>query len=209
MHFKYLFLILSALTSAIFLSTCTSEVATPNICFKEDVLPIFVSNCTQSGCHNATDKEASLDLSNYEGIMKSIKAKHPFQSSSYTNVNSGSMPPSYKLTKYERDIIKHWIKAGAQNSSNCISCDTTFTFSGRIQPLLNKWCVGCHAPGNAGGGYDLSTYDNIVNSIANNKLNGSIQHQSGYSEMPKNGGKLSDCDITAITKWLNAGHPKS
>lgn len=209
MRFKFHLLILISFVAVIFLSTCTSEVATPNICFQEDVLPLFVSNCTQSGCHNATDKVAELDLGNYTGIMKSIKANHPFQSESFTTINSGSMPPSRKFTKYEKDIIKHWIKAGAPNSSNCNSCDTTYTYSNRIQPMMNKWCVGCHATGNAGGGYDLSTYDNIVLSIANNKLNGSIQHQPGYSEMPKNGGKLSDCDLAAMSKWLNAGHPKN
>ena len=209
MQRKFQISLVLAFATILFLSTCTSEVATPNICFHEDVLPLFVSNCTQSNCHNATDRVARLDLSNYEGIMKSIKANHPFQSNSWTQINSGSMPPSqyHQFTKYEKDIIKHWIKAGAPNSSNCVTCDTTFAYSGRIAPLFNKWCVGCHSPKDLGGGYDFSTYDKAVLSIANNRFQGSIKHLSGFSFMPKNGSSLSDCDLKAIDHWMAAGHP--
>ncbi|MDI1234374.1 MAG: cytochrome c [bacterium] len=211
MKIKIPAIVSTAILSILFLSNCTSEVATPNICFQEDVLPLFVSNCTQAGCHNANDKVAHLDLSYYEGIMKSIKANHPFQSESWTQINSGSMPPSpyHKFTKYEKDIIKHWIKAGAPNSSKCSTCDTSFAYKTRIEPIFNKWCVGCHSATDAGGGYDFSSYDKSVLSITNNRLEGSIIHQSGYSAMPKNAGSLSDCDINAIKQWLAAGHPNN
>ena len=211
MKIKISALIFVSFASFLFLTNCTSEVATPNICFKEDILPLFVSNCTQSGCHNSIDKEENLDLSNYEGIMKSIKANHPYQSESWTEINSGEMPPSpyHKFTKYEKNQIKHWIKSGAPNSSNCRTCDSTFTYKARIEPILNKWCVGCHTASDAGGGYDLSSYDKAILSIPNNKFEGSILHSAGFSAMPKNAGSLSDCDITAIKNWLAAGHPNN
>ena len=211
MKIKISAILFVSFASFLFLTNCTSEVATPNICFKEDVLPLFVSNCTQSGCHNAIDRKEHLDLSNYDGIMKSIKANHPFQSESWTQINSGEMPPSpyHKFNKYEKNIIKHWIKAGAPNSSNCKTCDSTFTYKARIEPILNKWCVGCHSASDAGGGYDLSSYDKTILAIPYSKLEGSILHTAGYSAMPKNAGSLSDCDITAIKNWLAAGHPNN
>lgn len=211
MKIKISAILVVAFASFLLLTNCTSEVATPNICFQEDILPLFVSNCTQSGCHNSVDKEENLDLSNYEGIMKTIKAKHPYQSESWTQINSGEMPPSpyHQFTKYEKNQIKHWIKAGAPNSSKCKTCDTTFTYKARIEPILNKWCVGCHSASDAGGGYDLSSYDKTILSIPNNKLEGSILHSAGFSAMPKNAGSLSDCDIQAIKNWLAAGHPNN
>ena len=211
MKIQFSAILFVSFASFLFLTNCTSEVATPNICFKEDILPLFVSNCTQSGCHNGIDKEEDLDLSNYEGIMKSIRANHPYQSESWTQINSGEMPPSpyHKFTKYENNQIKHWIKSGAPNSSNCKTCDSTFTYKARIEPILNKWCVGCHSATYAGGGYDLSSYDKTILAIPYSKLEGSILHSAGYSAMPKNAGSLSDCDITAIKSWLAAGHPNN
>jgi mono/diheme cytochrome c family protein len=49
----------------------------------------------------------------------------------------------------------------------------------------------------------------VVNSIANNKLLGSIKHLQGFSQMPKNGGQISQCEIDAIEKWVNAGYPNN
>jgi hypothetical protein len=167
-----------------------------------------------SGCHNSSNHEAHYDLTNYDGIMKGIVAKHPYQSELYNAIRGSnpSMPPlNYpQLTKQELDYIKIWIKMGAKNSSNCSGCDTTnFSFSGRVKPLIDSWCVGCHNSGSAGGGYDLSSYSGIVASITTSRLLGSIQHQSGFSPMPKNTNALSPCDVSAIEKWVNSGYPNN
>lgn len=199
------------ISAAVYISSCTYDVATPNICFQQDVLPIFVTKCANAGCHNPIDFEEKLDFTTYEGIMKEVKAGKPFDSEAYTEIASGSMPPSShtQLTKLEKTIIKNWIKSGAPNSSNCNNCDTTYSYAARIQPLMNKWCVGCHSTNNAGGGHDLSNYNGIKNSISSGRFIGSIQHTAGYSAMPKSASKLSDCDINAITKWVNAGAPNN
>jgi len=165
-----------------------------------------------SGCHNATDHRAGYDLSNYDGIMKGVTAKHPLQSPVYTTINGSnpSMPVGQKLDQKDISYIKIWIKMGANNSSNCNACDTTkFAYSSRIQPMLANWCVGCHNSTNSGGGYDLSTYNGVVTAITNNRLLGSLNHESGYSAMPKNTNKLSDCDLKAFTNWVNAHYPNN
>jgi cytochrome c553 len=196
----------------LFFNTCASDVYNPDVCFQQNVLPIFVSKCSMNGCHNSKDKEAEYDFSTYEGIMKGVKAKHPLQSEVYNVIkgNNPSMPIDGKLTAKEISYIKIWIKMGAKNTSNCSSCDTTnVTYSGRISPLLNVWCVGCHNSNNAGGGFDLSTYAGVVNSITQSRLLGSIKHASGFSAMPQNTNKLSDCDISAVEKWVNNGYPNN
>lgn len=99
---------------------------------------------------------------------------------------------------------------GAPNSSNCSACDTTNVgYAGRVQPLMQTWCVGCHNASNSGGGYDLSDYAGVSNAVAGNKLLGSIKHLQGYSAMPQSGGQLSACDISAIEKWVNGGFPNN
>ncbi len=196
------------------LSTCTKDMYAPDVCFTENVLPIFVSNCTYSGCHNATQKKEGYDFTNYEGIMRGINAKHPLLSDVYLSIrgNNPSMPTQQYGALSEKDVntIKIWIKMGAPNSSNCNDCDTVnYTYSGRIAPTLQTWCVGCHNSSNTGGSIDLSSYAGVASSVASGSFMGSINHVSPYSPMPQNGNKLSQCEIDAIQKWVNNGYPNN
>jgi len=40
-------------------------------------------------------------------------------------------------------------------------------------------------------------------------LMGTIKHESGWSPMPKNGNKLSDCKIQKIDRWILDGTPNN
>jgi cytochrome c553 len=110
------------------------------------------------------------------------------------------------LTTVQKSIIQKWINQGAKNNACAGRCDSTvFTFSGAVKPLIDNKCVGCHNASNLGGGIDLSTYATVKVVALNGKLLGSIKQQSGFSAMPKNGNKLSDCEITQVNKWITAG----
>ena len=188
-------------------STCSYDLSTPDVCFQEDILPIFISNCTMADCHNSSNEE-EVDLTTYEGIMKEVTPKHPQLSEVYTTIagKNPSMPQGpTKLTAKQVNYIKVWIRMGAKNTSNCSVCDTTnFSYSGKIRPLLDNWCVGCHSGAAPGGGYNFSTYNGVLGAVSNTKLLGSVQHSTGYKPMPKNS-QLPTCDINAIEKWINAG----
>jgi hypothetical protein len=200
----------------IFLTTCTWKASDPSVCFGENILPIFVSKCSMSGCHSP-GSERRGDFTTYEGIMTKVVVKHPLRSKIYKKIdgNNPSMPPiGYtQLTEQEIYLIKAWISMGAQNPFNCITvCDTTsFKFAEDIQPIINTWCVGCHstAGASASGNVDLSTYSGVVNAIANNQLLGSIKHSSGYNPMPQGGNQLSGCQISKIQSWINSGYPNN
>jgi len=90
-------------------------------------------------------------------------------------------------------------------------CDTTnFTYGVKVSEIINSNCLACH--GNsvytiAGGGINLDGYSNLKAFVDNGKLIGSINHEQGFSPMPKNGGKLSECDISIIELWINSGSP--
>ena len=181
-----------------------------NVCFESSVLPIFISSCAKSGCHNASSKEEGFVLDNYNNIVrKGISPGNASNSKLYKVLFAGGedqMPPGAPLTQAQKDSIKLWINQGAKNTVNCnCFCDTSkFTFAAIIQPMLATNCVGCHKPSSLGGNIDLSTYATVKTQVNNGKLVGSITHAIGYKAMPQ-GGKLRDCEITQIKNWIDAG----
>lgn len=87
-------------------------------------------------------------------------------------------------------------------------CDTTnVTYSNDVWPVIEVNCTTCHNNGSPSGNVSLSNYDEIVAAAQNGSLLGTIRHESGWSPMPKGGGKLPECDIQYIEIWVNAGTP--
>jgi len=190
----------------------TSTVATcspDTVYFQNTISPLVISNCAMSGCHDAGSHKSGVILTSYAGIMKLVKAGNPTGSSlvSITSTTgSGVMPPAPKarLTTAQIDLIKKWISQGAKDNS-CNACDTaTFTYSAVVKVIMQNKCVGCHSSTSASAGIDLSTYAGVKVVADNGRLMGSIKQLTGYSAMPV-GGKLADCEITQIQKWVNAG----
>ena len=90
-------------------------------------------------------------------------------------------------------------------------CDTlAVTYPARIKPILENRCYGCHSQQNApsgGSGYNLEDPATIQQFVSNGRLLGAINHQSGFSPMPKGMPKLPDCEIKAIKTWIDNGAP--
>ncbi|MBL7830760.1 MAG: hypothetical protein JNK41_07020 [Saprospiraceae bacterium] len=182
------------------------------VCFQEEVLPIMVSNCTQSGCHNSFDKTKGLDLSNYEGILRGVKKGNYHSSELYTvlvNEFGDIMPPKpySPLSDEQIKTIARWIDEGAKDIQGCgPACDTTqANFAANVFPIIETFCNGCHGTKPPQGGISLATYADIKPFVNNGSLLGSIKFESGYSPMPKNGSKISQCKIDIIEKWIKDG----
>ncbi|MBK9017723.1 MAG: hypothetical protein IPM82_28805 [Saprospiraceae bacterium] len=161
----------AALSIVLFATACTREYIEDinGVCFERDVLPIFQSNCTQSGCHNSASREAGYDLSNYNGILKAVEPGNYKHSEAYSvitkTVGEEAMPPSpyNHLTDEQITTISLWIEEGAKNST-CASttCDTTgVTLSGSVMPLLQTYCNGCHGGSAPSGDINLTNYNGI------------------------------------------------
>jgi hypothetical protein len=90
-------------------------------------------------------------------------------------------------------------------SSNCDTLNVTYSVT--IKTILqNGGCFGCHTtPAASGGNIPLDTYSGVQAVAQNGKLLGSISHSPGFSPMPQNGGKLTNCDITKVRAWINKG----
>lgn len=85
-------------------------------------------------------------------------------------------------------------------------CDTTnVTYSGTIAPIMAANCNGCHGSTAPAGG--IAT-DNITALKTNmTRIWGAVNHASGYKAMPQNMPRLSDCNLSKIGAWKNAGMP--
>ncbi len=202
--------LVSSLCAVIIFSGCVKKVGNKDVVFKDQILPIFVSNCTMSDCHNSLSKKHMINLTTYEGIMQGVVPRYPLLSEVYTNISgrNPSMPTKQypKLSSKDVELIKLWINMGATNSTIDLPCDSSnVTFSGSVKPIFTTWCVGCHNTTNPGKGIDLTSYESTIASVNSGQLLGSIKHIGAFTPMPQNTDKLSDCDIAKIAKWIRQG----
>lgn len=195
--------------------TCSPDTAY----FQQQVLPILQSNCAVSGCHDAISRQNGVQLTDYNKIITTgdVRAGNPNNSEIWEKINesdpSDRMPPPPRpaLSQAQKDIIRKWILQGAKNNS-CVasSCDSlNVTYSASIKNIVTNKCQGCHSGGAPSGGIDLSTYNGIKTKVNDGRLWGAVNHLPGYSAMPKNGQKLSDCEIGIFRKWIAAGAPNN
>lgn len=198
---------------------CTREYVEDlrGVCFERDVLPVFQSNCTQSGCHNSQDRAAGYDLSSYDNIVSHGIVPFDYKASEIYEVlvqPFGGMPesPYSRLSDEQISKIALWIDEGANNTTcnDSTDCNTSgVTFSASVKPILASYCNGCHSGSSPSGGIDYTTYNGVKATVGNGKLLGSIRHLSGFSPMPQNANKLSACKISTIQAWIDAGAPNN
>ncbi|HQV85735.1 MAG TPA: hypothetical protein PLO70_03395 [Chitinophagaceae bacterium] len=232
---KIVYVIFSLIAGLFILNACRHEILNPgngsggggtggggnlpptSICnpdsvyFVNDIMPLISSNCTMSGCHDNITHADGVNLTTYTKIMGYVRPGDAANSKLYkviikTDGDRMPPPPMAPMTTAQKALIQKWINQGAKNNSCIGSCDTTvFTYSGAVKPIMDNKCAGCHNPSNLGGNIDVSTFAAVRVVALNGKLYGSIAHQTGYSPMPKNAAKLSDCEIRQVQKWIIAG----
>lgn len=188
-------------------------VANNGVCFESEILPLFQSNCAKSGCHDAATHTEDLVLDSYANIIRKDIIPGKADNSKLYRVlfetGKDKMPPAPNadLTAAQKALIGKWINEGAKNTTNCNNtCDSNqFKYGANISIIINSYCTGCHSGTAASGNIDLSTYNTVKIQATNGRLVGAVTHAAGYSAMPKNANKLSDCQITQIKKWVTAG----
>ncbi|HEY0042025.1 MAG TPA: c-type cytochrome domain-containing protein [Flavisolibacter sp.] len=195
--------------------TCSPDTAY----FQQQVLPIFISNCALSGCHDANTRMDGVQLTDYNSIITTgdVRPFNPNSSEIWEKINENDPskrmppPPRNPLSQAQKDIIRNWIMQGAKNNS-CVAsaCDTTtVTFNSTIKTIINNKCVGCHSGNPPQGGINLTTHAGVKAKVSDGRLWGAINHFPGFSPMPKGGTKLSDCEIRQFKKWIDAGSPNN
>lgn len=185
--------------------------------FGMEILPILVSNCAFSGCHDAASAEDGVILDSYENVMATADVE-PFdlQHSEIYEVlteddEDKRMPPvpTPRLDSDKIQLIAKWILQGAENlecDPNVAGCVTeNMSYSVDIAPVLDTYCVGCHGGNVPSGGIDLSHHAGVKSVADNGRLFGAITWTTGFSPMPQGGEKLPDCTIDKIKTWVDAG----
>jgi hypothetical protein len=88
------------------------------------------------------------------------------------------------------------------------SCDSSnVTFATTIEPIINANCVGCHGSSSPSAGISLVGYDQVALAANNGRLVGTMNNTGGHMLMPP-GGKLDNCKLNQVNKWIRNGLPK-
>jgi hypothetical protein len=196
-------------------STCDPD----SVYFQKSILPLIVSNCAKSGCHDAVSHKDGIVLDNYQNIMNhgDIRPGNPGNSDLYEVITDNDPdkimppPPATPMSQADRDLIASWIRQGATNNT-CTdgSCDTSaISYSNSILPILQSKCIGCHNNSLSSGQVNLTGHSNVNITVQNGTLLGSITHASGFFAMPKGGPQLSVCEIASIRTWIRNGAPNN
>lgn len=188
--------------------------------FSRDILPILISNCAKSGCHDAASAQDNVVLTDYQLVIQTgdIVPGNLFDSDLYEVLVEDDPdkkmppPPNSPLANEQLLLIQTWILQGAQDLSCGDStgsgngCDTlNVSFSQTVMPILNNTCTGCHNSNGASGGIYLSTHAGVASAASSGKLYGAIAHLNGFSPMPQGGNQLPSCDIKQIKAWIDEG----
>jgi hypothetical protein len=182
-----------------------------NVCFTRDIMPMILSNCSMSGCHDGTSDEEARSLLNYTEIKTYVRNGANGQPSAaksklYTVLLPGAEEPMPRdrdpLSATQIALIKKWIDQGAKNT-DCVetTCDTSAVTYADIDKIMTTNCTGgCHSGTRPSGNIDLTTEAGARAQVLNGKLIPSIEQRAGAIWMPE-GGKLTDCDIARLRTW--------
>jgi hypothetical protein len=195
--------------------TCDEQV----VYFQNEILPLLISNCAKSGCHDAASAEEDIILDSYANIMRSgvVDAFDHNDSELYEKITEDDeddlMPPAPNEPLRSEQILKirNWIAQGAQNNV-CTSteCDTTnVTYMASILPLVTNKCVGCHSGKTPSGNLNFSAFEGLQIAALDGRLMGAITHANGFEPMPQGGNKLSECEIQMIGIWIEDNAPNN
>jgi cytochrome c5 len=191
-----------------------------SICFVQDILPMFISNCAMSSCHDGLsqgEEDELYALNSYTTIRPHVVPFNPSQSHVYQAVTGSGeefMPPAPKspLTTAQREMMRKWIADGALNS-DCpdATCDTInpIGFTAQVKPVIDSYCVSCHSASVTSGGVNLNGYEQVkkyAESLRNGTslLVGTIRHKTGFKAMPPST-TLDECSIRKIELWIEQG----
>lgn len=189
-----------------------------SVYFEQQVLPILVSNCTMSGCHNTTSHAEGINLTSYAAVMSSnvVVPGNATSSDMMHSINTTNLgdvmppPPASHLLSAQISLIRKWINQGALDLHCDAGCDTSnVTYSGTIAPIMTNYCNGCHGGTNPSANIDLTNWTGVSSSAADGSLYGSVIHDPTWSAMPKNSAMLPQCKIDQIRIWVNAGAPNN
>jgi hypothetical protein len=98
-------------------------------------------------------------------------------------------------------------KAAEPATSTPTPTPVSAKFAADVQPIFAASCGtggSCHGSGNMADGKVFETHAG-ASAVPNSSISGSIKHESGFSNLPKSGTKLTDAKIAIIEAWIAGG----
>lgn len=111
----------------------------------------------------------------------------------------------FSACSYKKEPVDYPVTAEACNTQDV-------RYLTDITRILSANCNVCHSTTQApvnGGGNVLDSYETVKPYVNSGLLLNVVQHSPGFDPMPKNGNKLSDCDIAKVRKWILNGSPNN
>lgn len=118
--------------------------------------------------------------------------------------------------------VAGWLSACSYTYEPPRPCDlpATVSYQAHILPILKEQCYSCHSADkykaetsstlNMEDFASLKYYATPANGRDNvSYLVGNIRHAPGFQPMPRDGQKLSACEIALIQAWVDAGAPNN
>jgi len=87
-------------------------------------------------------------------------------------------------------------------------CETMgMRYDTTMRDILNTNCAtaGCHEPGT--NTFPMHNWDAAKAAVSFGRISGAINHEAGFSPMPRGMDKLDQCTIDQIDSWLDDGAP--
>jgi hypothetical protein len=178
-------------------------------CFSRDILPLILSNCGISGCHDANTANDDIILVDYQTIRSIVTARNINNSPLYLVLLPGAenpMPPypHSALDTSSISLLRKWINEGAVDNT-CFACDTlNVTYSAVIFSIIANNCRSCHSGSGASSGIHLENYTDIKIIASNGLLVDVIYARNGKPLMPLNNA-LPTCPKKQIEIWVQKG----
>ncbi len=89
-------------------------------------------------------------------------------------------------------------------------CDlSNVTYTGTIAPIMQAHCNGCHSGSVPSAGIVTADYQSLQAIALDGRLLGTINHEVGFSPMPKGQPQLDECLREQIALWVNEGAPEN
>ena len=179
------------------------------IYFRNDILPIIISRCAMSGCHNeGNDGNNYIDLTSFQGISELVQDGMDSDLLQVINEDDPNdvmpKPGSFPLTPTEITLIERWVEQGAVENA-CNSCVTTTSFANDIYPIIYSNCIGCHSANNPDGNLSLTNHTQISNAASR-----IVSRIDGYGGiMPPQSNGIPTCEKEQIKSWIEAGKPNN
>lgn len=190
---------------------CNSD----SVYFVNTIQPLLASMCATEDCHDAVYPQEGVQLTDYTHIMEQVE---PYDITGSDLWDKGifdadePMPPADapQLTQEEINLIAQWINQGARNNSCQEDCNPEeFSYSQNLAPMIDLYCVGCHAGINPSGGFALGTYEQLVNTVESTNFMDVLNGSNGLPVMPPNTTGLPDCYKSQFQSWIDAGMPNN